>query len=319
MKTLIRPLLAILAAAVALSASAADLPSRKAALVYAPPAATWTGFYAGLNAGGTWAINNNAQIYYSAVYSDPRNNAANVVNNIASLLSSYSVPTNSASGFIGGAQIGFNDIIETNYLVGLEADFQGTSNSNAQSPISFQSMSFVFYSNALQRNATDTLSNLVTAYKNVAAFGSARMRLGYLITPSILFYGTGGLAYGLSNYNTFAAQDVVSPITDEIGPGGSSNSVFRLGWTAGGGAEWMFMNNWSIKAEYLYYDLGTTSLYIGQGIGVQRIQTATSGIPVGQISQLRNAYSNLHFTGNIVRAGVNYHFNWGAVPVVAKY
>jgi len=311
--------LAALAAAFAFSASAADIPSRKATPVYAAPAPMWTGFYAGLNAGGTWTENNNAQIYYSSVYSDPRNNAANIVSNIASLLSSYSVPTNSASGFFGGAQIGFNNIIKTNYLIGLEADFQGTSNSHTRSPISLQLLSFIFYSNALQRNTPDRLSNLVTAYKKVAALGTALIRFGYLITPTILLCGTGGFAYGLSNCNTFAVQDVVSAITDEIGPGGSGNSVFRPGWTAGGGAEWMLMNNWSIKAEYLYYDLGETSLYLGQGIGVQRIQTPTSGIPPGQISQLRNAYSNLHFTGNIVRAGVNYHFNWDAAPVVAKY
>jgi outer membrane immunogenic protein len=28
------------------------------------------------------------------------------------------------------------------------------------------------------------------------------------------------------------------------------------GWTAGGGLEWMFMQNWSLKAEALYWDLG---------------------------------------------------------------
>jgi outer membrane immunogenic protein len=43
--------LAAIAALPALSASAADLPSHKAAPVYAPPVQTWTGFYAGLNAG----------------------------------------------------------------------------------------------------------------------------------------------------------------------------------------------------------------------------------------------------------------------------
>jgi len=300
------------------AAVAADLPSRKAEPLLPRPL-MWTGFYAGFNAGGTWTTNNNAQMNYSSVYSDARNKAAGVVSNIASLLSSYSVPTNSASGFVGGGQIGFNQVIGTNYLIGLETDFVGIANSNANAPVSFQTANFSFYSIALQRMATDTLSNAVAANKNVAALGTARMRLGYLITPSILVYGTGGLAYGLSNHNTFAVQDIQSLITDEIGPGGSRQSVFRLGWTAGGGVEWMLMNNWSLKAEYLYYDLGTTSLYLGQAIGVQRIQTPTSGIPVGQISQMRNAYSSIHFTGNIARLGVNYHFNLGGAPVVARY
>ena len=301
------------------AATAADLPTRREPLAPAPEAPGWNGFYAGLNAGGTWTTNNNAQISYRPVYSDVRNNAAGIVSNIVSILSSYSVPTSSASGFAGGGQIGYNESIGTNYLFGIETDFQGLADQNSQSPVALRSVSFGFYSNALQKNTIDSLSNLVKAHKNVSALGTARMRLGYLFTPAILIYLTGGLAYGPSNHNTFALQDLETPITDEIGPGGAGNSVFRLGWTAGGGAEWMIMNNWSVKAEYLYYDLGTTSMYIGQGIGVQRIQTATSQIPVGQIAQMRSAYSNMHFTGKVIRAGVNYHFNFASAPVVATF
>ena len=33
----------------------------------------------------------------------------------------------------------------------------------------------------------------------------------------------------------------------------------RLGWSAGAGVEWMFNPKWSVKAEYLYYDLGTAN------------------------------------------------------------
>jgi outer membrane immunogenic protein len=40
----------------AASASAADLPTKKAPPV-APPAPMWTGFYAGLNIGGGWGAN----------------------------------------------------------------------------------------------------------------------------------------------------------------------------------------------------------------------------------------------------------------------
>jgi opacity protein-like surface antigen len=30
------------------------------------------------------------------------------------------------------------------------------------------------------------------------------------------------------------------------------------GWTAGGGAEWMFIANMSLKAEYHFYDSGNS-------------------------------------------------------------
>ena len=44
-------------------------------------------------------------------------------------------------------------------------------------------------------------------------------------------------------------------------PGGSwlGATDLRTGWTAGAGVEWMFLPRWSVKAEYLYYDLGTAN------------------------------------------------------------
>ena len=111
-----------------------------------------------------------------------------------------------------------------------------------------------------------------------------RGRLGFLITPTLLVYGTGGFAYGGLNGNGIT--------------GNYSNT--RTGWTAGGGVEWMFMPNWSAKAEYLYTDLSSTNqTYWGTGYQV--------------------GYHH-HPQFNTVRAGVNYHFNFGGgAPVLAKY
>ncbi len=73
----------------------------------------------------------------------------------------------------------------------------------------------------------------------------------------------------------------------------------RTGWTAGGGVEWMFAPRWSAKVEYLYADL--------QSGGI----TGTFGYNYGY---------HFHPELNIVRAGVNYHFNWSEpAPVLAKY
>ena len=93
-------------------------------------------------------------------------------------------------------------------------------------------------------------------------YGTVRGRLGFLFTPTLLVYGTGGLAYGgvntTVNHNTLM---VSFPLTSQgLAPGSASFSDTRVGWTAGGGLEWMFMPNWSAKVEYLYTDLGTTSL-----------------------------------------------------------
>jgi len=73
----------------------------------------------------------------------------------------------------------------------------------------------------------------------------------------------------------------------------------RAGWTVGAGAEWMFTQSWSAKLEYLYADIS------GGGI---------SGGWSG------NTDANFHPQINILRGGVNYHFNgFAPTPVLAKY
>jgi outer membrane immunogenic protein len=112
-------------------------------------------------------------------------------------------------------------------------------------------------------------------------FGTLRGRAGFLATPTFLIYGTAGFAYG----------QVQGQFT------GYSN--VRTGWTAGGGVEWMFCPGLSARAEYLFVDLA------GGGT------TGTFGYNWG--------YHN-HPQFNILRLGVNYHFNLNGVgPVVAAY
>jgi outer membrane immunogenic protein len=106
-------------------------------------------------------------------------------------------------------------------------------------------------------------------------FGTVRGRAGFLATPTLLLYGTAGFAYG------------------GVSSGYSNYSNTRTGWAAGGGVEWMFMPRWSAKAEYLYTDLNSG----GQDIGFWGFQPG---------------YHN-HPRINVVRAGVNYHFNFGGL------
>ena len=128
---------------------------------------------------------------------------------------------------------------------------------------------------------------LVTASLVPMMGGSMNMVL--VVMPTLLLYGTGGFAYADVQNNGGLY-------------GTNQNSATQTGWTAGGGAEWMFMPNWSVKAEYLYTDVsGGNSNYWGGNWGTS-------------INNVNN-----HTRWNTVRAGVNYHFNWGAAPVVAKY
>jgi outer membrane immunogenic protein len=132
--------IAIAAVLAAGTAQAADLPSHKAAPDFAPPppAFSWTGFYVGLNAGGGFKANSGAGDF---------------------------------SGVVGGGQIGYNLQLAPIFVVGLEADFQGTS---------------------LGSN-TGWLAPKVS----LPWFGTVRGRAGFTLFDSkLLVYGTGGFAYG---------------------------------------------------------------------------------------------------------------------------
>jgi outer membrane immunogenic protein len=78
----------------------------------------------------------------------------------------------------------------------------------------------------------------------------------------------------------------------------ASRTDTRVGWTAGGGWEWMFAPRWSFKAEYLYYDLGHRTL------NTAIAQTLVPALPFfgGTIQ------STVWYDGFIARGGLNFHF-----------
>jgi outer membrane immunogenic protein len=120
------------------------------------------------------------------------------------------------------------------------------------------------------------------------------------VTPvdPLLLYVTGGVAFGDVHYNL----NFAFPGSNDFQSISSSNT--ETGWTIGAGAEWAFADSWSVKAEYLYVDLGNRSLV---------------SIPAGRAANLATTLTeNFQNRYNIVRVGLNYKFNW-AGPVVAKY
>jgi len=284
------------------AALAADLPSRAPPPVYIPPPPifTWTGLYVGINAGYTWSNSNSVNTVTADVFGNPaiRGGPAFGVASAALATGSVSVKDN---GFIGGGQIGYNYQFANSFVVGLEADIQGIAASNGRTSVFSQATATGFPGNPIDQ----TLSSS----RKQDYLGTVRGRLGFTIAPTLLVYGTGGVAYGQTQSSTSITQFVEAAPANYSSFGTFSNT--RVGWTAGGGIEWLFAPNWSVKAEYLYYDLGSVTYGLSP---LQNFNIAgtlfTSGTPV----------SRTRFTGNIVRAGLNYHFNlWGPAPVVAKY
>jgi outer membrane immunogenic protein len=133
--------------------------------------------------------------------------------------------------------------------------------------------------------------------------GTLRARLGFVPFDShILFYATGGLAYGHVESSTTYSQSgcLFFGCASPTGATGSASSE-RVGWTAGGGIEYAVTPNWSFKTEYLYYDLGTMSYALSPS-------TFTFPGFGGLHSAITNTTASARFDGSIVRAGVNYRF-----------
>jgi outer membrane immunogenic protein len=183
-----------------------------------------------------------------------------------------------AGGFIGGT-IGYN--WQVNQIVwGLESDLQWSRTNNTGTTTNICCIP-VFISAV----------GPVTAQSDSRWFGTARARVGYLVTPSTLLYVTGGLIYGQENTTGAVIYPLVSYLTQ-----GSST---RVDGTVGGGVEYRFTQNLSGKIEGLWYDMGsTTNSFIS---------------PVTNYT-LTDHY---RFDGGIVRAGLNWQFS--SSPVVAKY
>jgi outer membrane immunogenic protein len=252
--------------AVISSAWAADL----AAPVYkAPPAVlaaySWTGFYIGGNAGYAWM---------DSTDNITATNAAGLSFTSQSFIAT-SLPVN-PKGFIGGGQAGYNWQINPTWVLGFETDFSGA---NVLGTLSLP-------------GPADS-SRIMTANEKLDWLGTVRARLGYTPWDRTLVYATGGFAYGHASLSTALTRPGVGSPT---GCGGLNNcqsgsiSAINAGWTAGGGVEWVFAKNWSLKGEYLFYDLGSISHGMADPF-FPAAYNASAGVK-----------------GSIARAGLNYTF-----------
>src|SRR5712671_2394449 len=274
------------------SAFAADLPSRTYAKApaAAAPAYNWSGWYGGLNAGwvgGSGSVNNNATIVSTSTA--PANAQA--------MASGATNTAGTSSGFIGGGQFGYNYQFSHLFVAGFEADIQGLSGAHKQSSSVTPLLDF-------HGNIASVVTNSTTT-RDLSYLGTLRARVGVLVVPSFLLYATGGLAYGGVKSDTTIAQSVTN--TDNPPPATLTSGSFsgtRVGYVVGGGGEWMLSSNWSAKLEYLHYDLGSATYATG-GLANNLEQASLQGSGTAAVA----TSSKVRFNDNIVRVGVNYHFN----------
>ncbi len=212
--------------------------------------------------------------------------------------------SNSLAGFIGGMQLGANYRSDYNVLIGAETDLHAVSGNNyaVTNGSTVTAPNRDLYVNWAQRNT------------QLSYIGTVRGRLGYVATPTLLLYGTGGLAYGgvISNTALFTTRAAGAPTSNPSVTLTDANYQKTLvGWTAGGGMEWMFMPNWSLKAEYLYYDLGNANAADPHSTGIS-FNFATNVWSGNGTPSTRYDYgvaTKTRFDGNLFHAGINRHFD----------
>jgi len=190
-----------------------------------------------------------------------------------------SVPLDS-KGAMGGGQIGYNWQFSPNWVAGIEADISATNFKATNSLLN-----------------TQDFTRPMTAHQELNWLGTVRGRLGFTPGNRFLVYGTGGFAYGNGNLSTALTRATGCFVTFNCQQG--STSGMMTGWAAGAGVEWAFLNSWTLKLEYLHFDLGVLSHLM--------------------IDPINPSVFNAHadFKGDVVRVGINYLFSPSSV--VARY
>ena len=151
---------------------------------------------------------------------------------------------NSDARFIGGGQLGYNWQFN-NFVLGIEGDIDGILNKN-------------------DRNAVVVVPTVgpvgVTGNGGGNWVSTIAARFGFA-ADRVLFYGKGGYGW-ISGSGNITVTNLTTGAADAIGGDGT-----RSGWMLGGGIEYAFTPNWTIKGEYNYLDTGRSRTFIVPAAG----------------------------------------------------
>ena len=250
------------------------------------PYLAWTGFYVGINGGYAWG---NSSVAFTG--NDPAALAGTCGGGGAPKGQCINSVDFRRDGAVAGGQFGYNWQVNSQWLVGAEADYQW---SNLDGSV-----------NSAFRLGDVGATNMV-ASQTVASFGTIRARAGVVLTPPLLLYGTGGLAFGQvrENLRVPAASSNALPATGGFSyactvgtscfAGSASQTLF--GWSAGAGAEYAITSNLIFRTELLYVHLSAPT--------VTATATAVNGATAP--ASIAAGFSPVYFA--VMRAGLNYKF-----------
>jgi outer membrane immunogenic protein len=232
------------------SAQAADMAP---VLMKAPPkpAPSWTGFYVGGELGArftdpTWSTTSwNAQGQQCAL---------NLFCNPATPISINNYPLSTSAtyggiGFRAGGYVGYNWQIAPQWVTGIEGHFGWGNKTVSQAGVSPGPGELV--ADGFPPGIGD-FTSIRTKWD-----ASARARLGYLVTPDLLTYATGGVAWQAVELSASCAASCPFSFGPNAAPTLASASTTRGGFVVGGGMEARFWSNWFLRAEYTFASFGS--------------------------------------------------------------
>ncbi|MBS7698924.1 MULTISPECIES: outer membrane beta-barrel protein [unclassified Chelatococcus] len=280
------------------NASAADFstprPSPPAPI---PPAFTWTGPYAGVNAGyamGRLRTKVGWAGRQDAIAADP------------AFITGLGAARRSRGSFTGGAQVGYNYQMGS-VVLGVEADFNALK----------MKRSALATARLVDEGTGETVDAALRSSQSLHWLATLRPRIGWAAFDRFMVYGTGGLAVarasqrsqGFLSVTGASVAPVVDPTIDPaaaepaavapaptaglFGTVGKSGSGYRYGWALGAGAEYAVTDDISVKGEFLHVQMK------GRNVAAAPLDSATAGVAFGA----RNSSAVQMF-----RAGLNYRF-----------
>lgn len=261
------------------------------------PIFTWTGFYVGANFGHAWGANSAIQL-----------SATNLVDLTPHHFGEASARGASGSavarlnGLFAGGQIGYNWQFAEQFIAGIEADIQGTGVDGGGG-----------FTNVTAANSLPPAFAVTSASvrRNLEFISTLRGRFGFAATPTLMLYATGGVAYGRARTRVELEQSLTPSNFDDVA---SEGERYRnmTGFAVGGGIEMALGINVSAKMEYLYYNLGALRLSSPR-IDTLAYTGTTSNIDIQSISTV-----STRLNGHLLRAGVNYRFDWSRPQTFAS-
>lgn len=323
-----RVLLAGLAsAALAPATMAAEFSALQPPYIQAPPPLvpvfSWSGFYLGGNAGYSWSTEAVALGTTGSTAGQTNGSATptrdTLIGGAMASAMAGSVPTSFRTdphGFIGGGQLGYN--FQSGWFIyGFETDFQGAGLKASKSLTGAGSATGEIPVPGSLLAVPINAASSAYAEQELNWFGTVRARIGFTpFDPHLLIYGTGGFAYGEAhsdaNYSVAVCTTISMSQTCSNSGGGfrgptvgsGAGSSILTGWTAGAGVEYAFAPGWSLKTEWLHYDLGSMTYSLTPSM----LTFSGFYLPHNTHTSTATTTASADFAGDIVRVGLNYKF-----------